>query len=65
MGYDTGLFMDLAACPPTIDFQGPDGMTFYRATQLRYEANLMKGLKVGNILGRRAAMCVWAEFCVA
>lgn len=47
MGYDTGLFMDLAACPPTIDFQGPDGMTFYRATQLRYEANLMKGLKVG------------------
>ena len=42
-----GLFMDLAACPPTIDFQGPDGMTFYRATQLRYEANLMKGLKVG------------------
>ena len=47
MGYDTGLFMDLAACPPTIHFQGPDGMTFYRATQLRYEANLMKGLKVG------------------
>ena len=47
MGYDTGLFMDLAAAPPTIDFQGPDGMTFYRATQLRYEANLIKGLKVG------------------
>ena len=47
MGYDTGLFMDLAAAPPTIDFQGPDGMTFYRATQLRYEANVMKGLKVG------------------
>ena len=42
MGYDTGLFMDLAAAPPTIDFQGPDGMTFYRATQLRYEANVMK-----------------------
>lgn len=39
--------MDLAAAPPTIDFQGPDGMTFYRATQLRYEANVMKGLKVG------------------
>lgn len=47
MGYDTGLFMDLAAAPPTIDFQGPDGQTFYRATQLRYEANLTKGLKVG------------------
>ena len=47
MGYDTGLFMDFAAAPPTIDFQGPDGMTFYRATQLRYEANVMKGLKVG------------------
>ena len=43
----TRAVMDLAACPPTIDFQGPDGMTFYRATQLRYEANLMKGLKVG------------------
>lgn len=47
MGYDTGLFMDLAACPPTIDFQGPDGMTFYRATQLRYEATFVKRLKVG------------------
>lgn len=47
MGYDTGLFMDLAAGPPTIDFQGPDGMTFYRATQLRYEATVAKGFKVG------------------
>lgn len=47
MGYDTGLFMDLAASSPTIDFQGPNGMTFYRATQLRYETNLAKRLKVG------------------
>lgn len=47
IGYDTGLFMDLAAGPPTIDFQGPDGMTFYRATQLRYEATVAKGFKVG------------------
>ena len=34
--------MDLAALPSTIDFQGPNGATFYRATQLAYT---YKGLK--------------------
>ena len=47
MGYDTGMFMDAAAFPPCIDFQGPNGMTFYRTTQLRYEASIVDGLKMG------------------
>lgn len=47
LGYDTGLFMDLAAAPPTIDFQGPDGMTFYRAVQVRYETPSFNGWKAG------------------
>ena len=34
--------MDLGALPSTIDFQGPNGATFYRATQLSYT---YKGLK--------------------
>ena len=41
-GYNYGNFMDLSALPPTIDFAGPNGSTFYRATQLSY---LYKGLK--------------------
>ena len=28
--------MDLGAMPSTIDFQGPNGATFYRATQVSY-----------------------------
>ena len=46
-GYDTGMFMDLSACPPTIDYEGPNGMTFYRTAQMRYEGEIAKGLKVG------------------
>ena len=42
VGYTYGGFMDLAALPSTIDFQGPNGATFYRATQLAYT---YKGLK--------------------
>lgn len=42
VGYTYGGFMDLGALPSTIDFQGPDGATFYRATQLAYT---YKGLK--------------------
>ena len=37
-----GGFMDLGAMPSTIDFQGPNGATFYRATQVSYT---YKGLK--------------------
>lgn len=47
VGYDMGLFMDPSACPPTIDFQGPNGMTFYRTTQLRYDFRLPWGLSAG------------------
>ena len=36
IGYNYGGFMDLGALPSTIDFQGPNGATFYRATQLSY-----------------------------
>lgn len=42
VGYTYGGFMDLAAVPSTIDFQGPNGAAFYRATQLSYT---YKGLK--------------------
>lgn len=42
IGYNYGSFMDLAALPPTIDFAGPNGSSFYRATQLSY---MYKGLK--------------------
>ncbi len=42
IGYTYGGFMDASAMPSTIDFQGPNGGTFYRATQLAYT---YKGLK--------------------
>ena len=42
VGYTYGGFMDLGAPPSTIDFQGPNGATFYRATQVAYT---YKGLK--------------------
>lgn len=45
VGYTYGGFMDLVALPSTIDFQGPNGATFYRATQLAYT---YKGLKNWN-----------------
>ena len=47
VGYDYGLFMDLSALPPTIDFAGPNGQIFYRATQFRYEKSFAKGWKAG------------------
>lgn len=46
-GYDTGTFMDLAAGPPTIDYAGPCGQTFYRTTLLRYERSFGGGLTAG------------------
>lgn len=36
VGYTYGGFMDASAMPATIDFQGPNGGTFYRTTQLSY-----------------------------
>lgn len=47
LGYDYGMFMDLATVPPTIDFAGPNGLTFYRTTQLRYERSFLKHWKAG------------------
>ena len=35
MGYDYSTFMDLAALPPSIDYAGPAGQVFSRATLLR------------------------------
>ncbi|RGN48082.1 MULTISPECIES: DcaP family trimeric outer membrane transporter [unclassified Bacteroides] len=45
VGYTYGLFMDAAAGPATIDFAGPGGMTFYRATQLSYQRSFLKHWK--------------------
>lgn len=47
VGYDYSIFMDLAALPPTIDFAGPNGQLFYRATQFRYERKFAKFSKFG------------------
>ncbi len=46
-GYDYGSFMDLGNVPATIDFAGPNGMSIYHATQIRYEHAFAKGLKAG------------------
>lgn len=46
-GYDYGSFLDLAAMPPTIDFAGPNGMTIYHATQVRYEHTFPGGFQFG------------------
>lgn len=46
-GYNYGNFMDLAALPPTIDFAGPNGSAFYRATQLSYQYSGVKNWKFG------------------
>lgn len=46
-GYSYGNFMDLAALPPTIDFAGPNGSSFYRATQLSYLYSGVKNWKFG------------------
>lgn len=50
LGYDTGTFLDLAAEPPTIDYAGPCGMTYYQTTLIRYERNLGKGFSAGIAL---------------
>ncbi|WP_102408382.1 DcaP family trimeric outer membrane transporter [Parabacteroides bouchesdurhonensis] len=47
LGYDYSLFMDAAGAPPTIDYAGPAGMAFHRATQFRYEHTFMNCLKAG------------------
>lgn len=47
VGYNYGLFMDLSALPPTIDFAGPNGQIFYRSTQFSYERSFAKGWKAG------------------
>lgn len=46
-GYNYGLFMDLSALPPTIDFAGPNGQIFYRSTQFSYEHSFGKRWKAG------------------
>lgn len=42
LGYTTGGFMDLAAYPATVDYAGPCGMTFYRATQIAFNCSFGK-----------------------
>lgn len=45
VGYTYGGFMDAAAMPSTIDFQGPNGGTFYRATQVAYLYDGLRNFK--------------------
>lgn len=47
IGYNYGTFMDLAALPPTIDWAGPNGSSFYRTTQLNYTYKGLKNWKFG------------------
>lgn len=47
IGYNYGSFMDPSALPPTIDFAGPAGSTFYRTTQLSYMFDKLKNFKIG------------------
>ena len=47
IGYTVGSFMDLAAIPVTIDYGGPCGMTFYRATQVMLRYGFDFGLSMG------------------
>lgn len=47
VGYSYGSFMDLSALPPTIDWAGPAGSTFYRTTQLSYMYDKLKNWKFG------------------
>lgn len=47
VGYDYGSFMDVGNVPATIDFAGPNGMSIYHATQIRFEHLFTKGLKAG------------------
>ena len=47
IGYTVGSFMDVAAIPVTIDYGGPCGMTFYRATQVMLRYGFDFGLSMG------------------
>ena len=47
IGYAVGSFMDIAAIPVTIDYGGPCGMTFYRATQVMLRYGFDFGLSMG------------------
>ena len=47
IGYNYGTFMDLSALPPTIDWAGPNGSSFYRTTQLNYTYKGLKNWKFG------------------
>lgn len=46
IGYTYGGFMDASAMPSTIDFQGPNGATFYRTTQLAYLYSGLRNFKI-------------------
>ena len=50
IGYTVGSFMDIGAVPTTIDYGGPCGMTFYRATQLQLRYGFDFGLSMGIAL---------------
>lgn len=47
IGRTWSTFNDLAAIPPTVDYQGPNGAAKMRTEQIRYSANLTKNLSFG------------------
>lgn len=47
VGRTWSTFNDLAAVPPTIDFQGPNGAAQMRTTQIRYSNTITPGLTFG------------------
>lgn len=46
-GYAYSLFSDMAACPPTIDDEGPNALTCVTQGVLNYELSFAKGWKFG------------------
>lgn len=44
VGRTWSTFIDMAAVPPTVDFQGPNGAAEMRTGQMRYSRNLTSGL---------------------
>ena len=61
-GYTVGSFMDINAVPTTIDYGGPCGMTFYRATQLMLKYGFDFGLSMGIALEAPDVNATGGEF---
>lgn len=47
VGRTWSTFNDIAAVPPTVDFQGPNGAAEMRTTQIRFSNSITEGLSFG------------------